>query len=246
MVGTTPQGFALARTKRAGFTLVELLVVAAVLGLLASLLLPALAQGRKAALRSACMSQLRQQGLAWSTYLDDHEDSFPDRRDLKTALPGGYKPWNTWPLSDPRSGWAAVLLEQSEGTKSIWRCPAVELSDLAQAAQVRQAVDARSNAPAANYWMWRFDRTDDPVPADDFWGRTTDEAVISLRQSGNTTVGTIATAADVELSVDVYFPSTVPSVPLAWRGRSAHRGGRNRLLLDGHAAFLKDARTPRD
>ena len=104
MVGTTPQGFALARTKRAGFTLVELLVVAAVLGLLASLLLPALAQGRKAALRSACMSQLRQQGLAWSTYLDDHEDSFPDRRDLKTALPGGYKPWNTWPLSDPRSG----------------------------------------------------------------------------------------------------------------------------------------------
>ena len=49
--------------------------------------------------------------------------------------------------------------------------------------------------------------------------------------------------ADPELGVDPYFPRTIPTVPAALRGRAVHFGGRNRLFLDGHVKFLRDART---
>ena len=49
--------------------------------------------------------------------------------------------------------------------------------------------------------------------------------------------------ADVELLVDPYFPRTFGTVEPALRGRSVHRGGRNRLFLDGHIRWLRDMRT---
>lgn len=56
----------------AGFTLVELLVVLAVVGILASLLLPALARSRESARRIRCVANLHQLGLAGQMYWDDH------------------------------------------------------------------------------------------------------------------------------------------------------------------------------
>ena len=58
---------------RGGFTLVELLVVAAVVAILAALLLPALGLGKGAAQRLQCVSNLRQLGLAAQMYWEDHE-----------------------------------------------------------------------------------------------------------------------------------------------------------------------------
>ncbi len=66
----------LSRSRRA-FTLLELLVVVAVVGLLAALLLPALASAKAAGLRVACISNLRQMGLALHLYADDHDGSIP-------------------------------------------------------------------------------------------------------------------------------------------------------------------------
>lgn len=56
----------------AGFTLVELLVVMAILGLLAGLLLPALARSKSSAQRIRCVANLHQLGLAGQMYWDDH------------------------------------------------------------------------------------------------------------------------------------------------------------------------------
>lgn len=60
-----------------GFTLIELLAVIAVIALLASLLLPALASAREAGRKAGCISNLRQIGIAVHAYSADFDGKIP-------------------------------------------------------------------------------------------------------------------------------------------------------------------------
>ena len=63
--------------RRRAFTLVELLVVIGVIAVLIGILLPTLARAREAAWRAACLSNLRQVGMAMRFYADTNRDQVP-------------------------------------------------------------------------------------------------------------------------------------------------------------------------
>ncbi len=81
--GPTQPGATGPRPDRA-VTLVELLVVMAILGLLASLLLPALGRARARADGLACLNNLKQLQLAWQMYGDDFQGRVPPNRSVWT------------------------------------------------------------------------------------------------------------------------------------------------------------------
>jgi prepilin-type N-terminal cleavage/methylation domain-containing protein/prepilin-type processing-associated H-X9-DG protein len=60
-----------------GFTLMEVLVVIAIIGILAAVLLPVLARGKALAHATTCKNNLHQLGLALQLYVDDHQGRYP-------------------------------------------------------------------------------------------------------------------------------------------------------------------------
>jgi prepilin-type N-terminal cleavage/methylation domain-containing protein len=73
------------RHRSFGFTLVELLVVTAMIGVLVGLLLPAVQAAREAARRIQCSNNLHQMGLALQLYHNVH-NRFPSGVVHRTAM----------------------------------------------------------------------------------------------------------------------------------------------------------------
>jgi len=103
-----------------GFTLVELLVVVAIIAVLAALLLPALSRAKAAAQATRCRSNLRQQGLALTFYVSDHR-VYPPLNGHDPALGGDITKWH-----DFLEAALASVTPQKQATAGfggVFRCP---------------------------------------------------------------------------------------------------------------------------
>ena len=93
---------------RRAFTMVELLVVVAVIGILVAVLIPAVQRSREAARRSQCAANLKQMGLA----LQQYHDTF-------AVLPSGCLGYPIDPQAGQTWGWGALLLPYIE-QRPLW------------------------------------------------------------------------------------------------------------------------------
>jgi len=121
-------------SKRTGFTLIELLVVIAIIAILASLLLPALSRAKEQAKVAKSLNNLRQIGISFKLYMDDHRNRFPydnvnnfaSNGDLEFAYGG--KDQTVPGLWVPNA--TNRLLYPYLGKSEVFRCPSDKGEDL--------------------------------------------------------------------------------------------------------------------
>ena len=130
--------------RRRGFTLLEMLAVIAIVGILASIILPALSKAKSRAEGISCLSNTRQLLAAWQVYAVDHNDLLP--YNLGGTGANGVSPVHTnlnwvnnvldWSLNPDNTN-TATLTEASLGTyvsraANIYRCPSDHVLSSAQ------------------------------------------------------------------------------------------------------------------
>ncbi|MDR1282067.1 MAG: prepilin-type N-terminal cleavage/methylation domain-containing protein [Opitutaceae bacterium] len=99
----------------AAFTLVELLTVIAVVGVLAGILVPVVGKARGSARTTACLSNLRQFGVASFLYANEHGG----RLNYQSSYPGTQGWWFT------RFGSYLSTSASVRTAQTVWLCPAV-------------------------------------------------------------------------------------------------------------------------
>lgn len=136
-----PSGRSLAQTRLCAFTLVEVLVVIAVIAILAAILLPALTKAKDRAQGILCLNNTRQLLIGWRMYAGEYDDRLP----YNLALSGSFRTninWvnnvMTWDLSPDNTNLLTITeasLYPYLGSTAIYHCP----SDHALSAMQQQA-----------------------------------------------------------------------------------------------------------
>ncbi len=111
-------------SRRSGFSLLELLISIAVIGILAAMLATSLVSAKSKARRTVCFNNLRQMGIAASIYTSDGDGSFPmaywmEKQDGKWI---SYS-WDLTLIPGPTPKAMAGVLWQGGPVSQVQQCP---------------------------------------------------------------------------------------------------------------------------
>lgn len=210
--------------KRKGFTLIELLVVIAIIAILAAILFPVFARARSHAHKMACLSNLKQIGIAIGMYAQDNENRLPPGVDTS----GNY--------------WYAAL-QSSIHNKNILICPMDSASaDVSTATSycIRDEFLDKDETGAPTTWKPILGAKFDSISYTSDTAILRDSSVNGLPGVGLNTI----TNQDGKLASGGLAPS-VPGKPNG-RGPGWHNDGDCFLFADTHVTWIaqKETNTP--
>lgn len=226
--------------KKAGFTLVELLVVISIIAVLMAILLPALSTARQMAKGISCMSNLQQLSLAVQMYTDEHNDYYPAawviRDTYSLAWCGKYYKENGVNCMDVTAGPLWSYLKE----KNILRCRTFSLS--------HPQVKYTGFGEISGYGINCQYVAGDPIVdlADGYFGMTSyarPACVSQIRKPGETILFADCSRVKNGVHMEEIFIYPLYKHNSTKRNYATfhfrHRGKTNAAFCDGHAEAVK-------
>ncbi len=209
-------------TARRGFTLIELLVVIAIIAILAAVLFPAFAQARDKARATACMSNMKQLGVALQMYLQENDERLFFRSSTTAANTranvstsgNNLKWWNQlMPYLKTPNVFACFSDSNPTLSPDINGNPTVTRSYVVSNAVEDLNMSQITNPASAIVVSEKWDK--------DLSGAAITESWLE--------------AFDGDMSPDSHNPTLRPMIKFANR----HQGGMECVFFDGHAKWMR-------
>jgi prepilin-type N-terminal cleavage/methylation domain-containing protein/prepilin-type processing-associated H-X9-DG protein len=224
----------LMKNKMRGFTLIELLVVIAIIAILAAILFPVFSRAREQARKAACISNMKQVGMALMMYVQDWDECYPP---LHVSVGGICKP-----NSAPQATWRSLIYPYTKNWKVLY-CPSQPMPPVGT---------SYSSVWQIPMERWPGNTINPPVP-DDFPSHYHYNATVFYCYDGAGAKHSPRRMADLRSPAQIIMvfeggghsaPGLTPTCNMVFRRETAwHSDGKNWIFADGHVKWLKPQQT---